>query len=84
MRFCVVDQTCLAAEACNSLNFNAAGNMWFSKAEDLFSCLSAPPLSAIGDRGDEAFWGVGDGGKPSPVTFLKTLLKVRTCAGKKR
>lgn len=69
-------KTCLAAEACNSLNFNAAGNMWFSKAEDLFSCLSAPPLSAIGDRGDEAFWGVGDGGKPSPVTFLKTLLKV--------
>jgi membrane protein YqaA with SNARE-associated domain len=36
-------KTCLAAQACNTLDFDSFGNMWFRKPKTLFKC---PPLTS--------------------------------------
>lgn len=61
-------QTCMAAEECNTLDFDAASDMWFGGSDNLFSCPE--------NHGEGLFEG-GDGVAMSPVTYVGTFLKVR-------
>ena len=61
-------QTCLTVEACDSLDFRASGDMWFSNADDMFACP---------DEGEALFEGGEDGiMSPVSVTYVGTFLKV--------
>ena len=67
---CCSLKTCMAAEECNTLDFDSASDMWFGGSDTLFSC---PERHGGGD----ALFGEGDGDISSPVTYLGTFLKVR-------
>lgn len=58
----------MAAEECNTLDFDSASDMWFGGSDGLFSCPEK--------HGSEALLGDGDGNVMSPVTYLGTFLKV--------
>ncbi|CAM9495388.1 unnamed protein product [Ascophyllum nodosum] len=61
-------KTCLTVEACDSLDFRASGDMWFSNADDMFACP---------DEGEALFEGGEDGiMSPVSVTYVGTFLKV--------
>ena len=60
----------MAAEECNTLDFDSASDMWFGGSDTLFSC---PERHGGGD----ALFGEGGGDISSPVTYLGTFLKVR-------
>lgn len=62
-------KTCMAAEECNTLDFDSASDMWFGGSDNLFSCPEK-------HGGSEALFGEGDGDILSPVTYLGTFLKV--------
>lgn len=61
----------MTAEACDSLDFRASGNMWFSRADDLFACPEK--AEAYSETGDE---GVALLDTAASVTFVGTYLKV--------
>lgn len=66
----------MAAEECNTLDFDSASDMWFGGSDNLFSCPEK-------HGGSEALFGEGDGDILSPVTYLGTFLKVRWLAASK-